>query len=136
MGSRAPRRVLVVEDNEELAENITEIFLGGGYDSRMVHSGEAALQCMQTERFDTMVTDLRLPGISGLDLIVAMRAKGTRTPAIVISAFADDATVKRAGVVGALDVLPKPLDFDRLFALVESVERVELGSRAPGSSPP
>jgi DNA-binding NtrC family response regulator len=119
MGSRAPRRILIVEDNMELAENMSEIFSGGGYNPFAVHSAEAALALLQIERFDGMVTDLRLPGMSGIDLITVLRQAGSCTPAILITAFADAATLARAGLAGVLDVLPKPLDFERLFRLVD-----------------
>lgn len=111
-------RVLVVEDNRPLAENIAEILGDSDYEARIVQSAEDALELLHHERFDGIITDLRLPQLSGSELIEELRRRGHTTPVVVVSAFADARDVEKAETVGALDVLPKPVDFDRLFDIL------------------
>lgn len=119
----APGRLLIVEDNRALAENIGEILEDIGYEVLLAHDAETALRLLDEQTFDGMITDLRLPGISGIDLITHMRGEGRRIPVAVITAFAESSTVEHAEQAGALEVLPKPVDFDRLFRVVSEFVR-------------
>jgi DNA-binding response OmpR family regulator len=65
-----------------------------------------------------IVTDLRMPGLSGLDLLALLRCASVRVPVILVSAFHDDASRAEARALGATAVLDKPVDVDVLAALV------------------
>lgn len=106
-------RVLIVDDNLGLAENIAEILGGEGYATEIAGSAEEALRLAHAEVFAVLVTDFRLPGITGVDLIKSLRNEGQRPQAVVISAFSDDKTVGAAEEVGAC-FLSKPVDLGRL----------------------
>lgn len=114
-------RVLIVEDNAALADNLAEILQGGGVESQVAHTAEEALEIARGERFDGVVTDLRLPGMSGLELLTALRLSGHRVPVILVTAFADERTVDQAEQAGALEVLPKPVDLVRFEELVQEL---------------
>ena len=128
-------RVLLVEDNAALAENLAEILSERGCEIAMAGTGERALEVLGAGVFDAIVTDLRLPGISGLDLLRAARRAGCAAPAVVITAFADGPTSAMAEELGALGVLAKPVNLERLFELVDGVlQRSRAG--APWPRPP
>jgi DNA-binding NtrC family response regulator len=119
----AMARLLIVDDNPELADNIAEILAGCGHEAQVVDSVEAALDLLRSETFAGILTDLRLPGQSGLDLIALLRERVDATPVVLMTAFADEAAAQTARRLGALEVLLKPLELARLFSLVEEVVR-------------
>jgi DNA-binding NtrC family response regulator len=106
-------RVLIVDDNLGLAENIAEILDGEGYATEIAGSAEEALRLAHSEIFAVLVTDFRLPGITGVDLIESLRREGQHPQAVVISAFSDETTVGAAEAVGA-SFLSKPVDVGML----------------------
>jgi DNA-binding response OmpR family regulator len=122
------RRVLLVEDHGPLAENVSEILAGRGFDTVVATTGEAALQ--HAEAVDIVITDLRLPGMSGLQLIAALRRRGVQAPALLVTAFADPGLLSADSGGHDVDrVLQKPIDPETLMARVE-----ELVSRCPDSN--
>jgi len=114
-------RILIVDDHVDLAENLAEILGLNGHQCQIVDSAERALAALHEGAFAGVITDLRLPGLSGLDLLDRLRDEGNSTPLILISAFASDAVVARAQAAGALGVLDKPVDLERLQRLVAQV---------------
>ncbi len=115
--------VLVVEDDVDMAENLAEILELDGIEVTVLYTAMEALERLAERTYDGVITDFRLPGISGVDLIVEMRKRGVTAPVIVTSAFMDRLATQAARSAGALDVLEKPLDFRRLAALVAELER-------------
>lgn len=115
--------ILVVDDHVELAENIAEILQGAGWDADIVVTAEQALERLEGRSYRGVITDFRLPGCSGVELVGKLRRAGHHLPVVMVSAFAEAAVVEQAELAGALDVLSKPVDFQRLFALVEQFDR-------------
>jgi CheY-like chemotaxis protein len=111
-------RVLVVDDHVYLGENIVEILEGAGYEARTVASAEQALEALEANDVDALITDFRLPGLNGAELIIEIRRRGRHIPAVVMSAYSDDGTIAAARAAGAIDVLCKPVVISSLLALV------------------
>jgi DNA-binding response OmpR family regulator len=118
-------KILVVDDHRDLAENLAEILEGAGYQAIVAESAEAALACLEHETVVALITDYRLPGRSGAELIKELRRRGNAMPAIVMSAFTDDDTIAIARTAGARDVLPKPIELSRLFSFVTDLSANE-----------
>jgi DNA-binding response OmpR family regulator len=116
-----PGKILVVDDHLDLAENLAEILEGSGYETMIAGSAEAALDRIGTEHVSALLTDYRLPGKTGAELISELRRRGNLMPAIVMSAFTDDDTIAIARNAGAMDVLAKPIDLGLLFALMRAL---------------
>ena len=112
--------ILIVEDDVDLAENLVEILEDAGYVAEHVTTAEQALERVQGGGIAGVITDFRLPGLGGVDLIHKLRERGIPLPVIVMSAFMDRRVATQAEEVGALDVLAKPLDLKRLFSLVSA----------------
>jgi CheY-like chemotaxis protein len=116
MTQEARRRILIIDDNLGLAENIAEILEMHGYVTEVAVSAEEALSKVGPPP-DVVVTDYRLPGINGATLVRRLAEIGIRVNAVVISAFTDDRTIEDAKRAGAA-FLPKPVDFEALGRLV------------------
>jgi DNA-binding NtrC family response regulator len=113
-----PARVLVVDDNVAYAQNIAEILEIGGCVAEVFATAEDALPVALAPRVRAVITDYRLPGMSGVELVRRIRSARDGVRAVVISAFADDKAVDAARLLGAA-FLPKPVDFSVLGRLVQ-----------------
>jgi CheY-like chemotaxis protein len=122
------RRVLVVEGDPSLAENLQEIVEIFGHETVTVPSAEAALAEVDAGRFDFIVTAHRLPGMSGAALLGALRSAGKTIPSAMTTWISDQET-EDACQSGLTEVLSKPIDIPRLLSLI-------LRSPAPGISRP
>jgi DNA-binding NtrC family response regulator len=120
-----PGKILIVDDHIDLAENVAEILEGAGYDTVVADSAEAALVRLEQQDVAALITDYRLPGRSGAELIGELRRRGLRIPAVVMSAFTDERTIEQARRAGALEVLAKPLNLEKLFAVVKAMDAEE-----------
>jgi two-component system, NtrC family, response regulator HydG len=113
--------ILVVDDHIHLAENIAEILEGQGYLTRVAASAEEALNAFEVEPIDALITDYRLPGLNGAQLIGEIRRRGRSIPALVMSAYSDDDTIREARDSGAIEVLGKPVHLPKLLGLLQTV---------------
>lgn len=105
--------VLVVDDNQDLAENIAEILDMKGFATTIATSAEEALPRALADNPNLLVTDFRLPGMSGADLVRQVLERRRNIRAVVMSAYTDDKTMAAARDAGA-DFIPKPVDFGAL----------------------
>jgi DNA-binding response OmpR family regulator len=117
MEIKATTAVLVVDDNQDLAENIAEILGLRGFAATIAGSAEEALPKALPVGPDLLVTDFRLPGIDGAELVRQVRERRRDVRAVVISAYTDDRTIAAARDAGA-DFLPKPVDFAALSRIL------------------
>jgi DNA-binding NtrC family response regulator len=108
--------VLVVEDEEKLRRVIELQLKTAGFDVEQAGSAEDAVKL--ADRADVILTDLRLPGQSGLDLVANLRSQDSHTPVIVMTAFGSIETAVEAMKAGAVDFLPKPFSLDHLMTVV------------------
>jgi CheY-like chemotaxis protein len=112
------RKILVVDDNVGLAENIAEILGMAGHLIEVAASAEEALSKVGSSPPDVVVTDYRLPGVNGAALVRRLRQDGAPVHAIIMSGHTDDGTLEDARSAGAAFVA-KPIDFVALGRLVE-----------------
>lgn len=110
-------RVLIVDDNVALAENIAEMLEFEGHTTDVAHSAEEAMPKARAGAPDVVITDYRLPGMSGAEFLREFRARNNLPHAVVISAYTDDDTINEATRAGAKFV-SKPIDFARLCRIV------------------
>ena len=110
------KRILIVDDETSVGSSLKESLelLGHRYDVMHVESGEAALAEMSKQSFELMVTDLRMPGMNGLDLLSQALEMAPDTRTILMTAYGDDENRNTSIRLGADDFLTKPLDFNIL----------------------
>lgn len=113
-------RVLVVEDEPLLAESIQSVLAWRRVDAMHCGTGEEALAVLNTETFDLLLLDIRLPGMSGLDLVTEVRANPAlrRVPVVFMTGDTNPANRKEAKRLGAADFLEKPLNMDKFVACI------------------
>ena len=116
-------RLLVVEDEQKVADALREGLRSDGYDVTVEHTGEAAFFRTNTETFDLILLDLGLPGRDGLDILQAIREGGVETPVLVLTARDTVADRVEGLNAGADDYLIKPFAFAELLARIQAVVR-------------
>ncbi len=125
-------RILVVEDEQKVADALREGLEGEKYQVVVERTGESAFFRVNTETFDAILLDLTLPGRDGLDILRALRARGLATPVLVLTAR-DSLQDRVTGLdSGADDYLVKPFAFAELVARVRAlVRRGRAANEAP-----
>jgi DNA-binding response OmpR family regulator len=123
-------RTLLVEDDRMIGDSVRTALRQAGFAVDWVRDGAAAEASLASEQFDVVLLDLGLPQRDGLDVLRSLRARGDRTPVIVLTAR--DALASRvAGLdAGADDYLLKPFELDELLARMRAVMRRHAGHAA------
>lgn len=124
-------RILVVEDEEKVSSFIKGGLEESGYEVDVAPTGEEALARMEGGGYETVVLDLMLPGIGGLDVVRELRRRKVETPVVALTARGelDD---RIAGLeAGCDDYLPKPFAFEELLARVRALQRRASAVRVP-----
>ncbi|HVQ91494.1 MAG TPA: response regulator transcription factor [Mycobacteriales bacterium] len=116
-------RVLVVEDEQALADALADGLRQDGFRVRTVGDGLHALDLGRSGNFDVLVLDLMLPGLGGLDLCSRLRAGGVDTPVLVLTARTAERDQLRALHTGADDFLTKPFSYRVLLARLHALLR-------------
>ncbi len=119
--------ILVIDDNVELAENIQEILEGEGGDVEIASGGPEGLRRLEERRFELVITDMRMPDMSGLDVIREVKRRWPKTPVVVMTACTRDEILAEAQGEGALGVIAKPIDFE---VLVQFIERIAAADKS------
>lgn len=112
-------RVLVVDDEESLRRVMQVHLQRQGYETRTVGTGEEALQLLETLEFQLLLTDLRMPGISGLDLLREVRRRFPEIAVIILTAFGTIENAVEAMQSGAYHYVTKPIQFPELSLIVD-----------------
>jgi DNA-binding response OmpR family regulator len=121
-------KVLIVEDDQVIAQGMASHLTAAGLDPLVVENGEAGLARLRFERPDVCVVDLMLPRLDGWRLIEQARADGIGTPIVVVSARGTEHDRVHALEIGADDYLVKPFSMKELVARVKAASR--RGTRA------
>jgi two-component system, NtrC family, response regulator HydG len=114
----SPARILIVDDEPDTCENLSDILTDLGYQVDMANDGFAALELVKKHPYDVALLDLRMPGMDGLELYRRMREVSAETVAIVVTAYASSDTAKSVLATGAWKILPKPVSIGSLLNLV------------------
>ena len=126
-GSMKPRTILVVDDDESL-RRVTELQLEeAGYRVLTASNGAEALGVIEEETPALVITDLKMPGLSGLELLNKIRQSHPQTTVLMITAFGTVQTAVEAMKAGAYDYITKPIDYEELVLVVNrAMERQQL----------
>src|SRR5689334_18154449 len=121
--------ILVVDDEVNIRNALVTMLEKRGYQALGASTGEEALQCLEDARMDLVITDLRMPGISGIEFLRRLKDKWPDTEVLLITAFGSIDTAVEAMRMGAYDYLTKPIDRERFGVVVErALERHTLTS--------
>ena len=119
--------IAIVDDDDALRDAVASLVRALGYDTATFGSAEAFLESEQISDTSCIITDMQMPGLSGLDLQDRLIAKGHRIPIIFITGFPDENARARAMKAGAVAFLSKPCDGDHLLDCLEKALSGESG---------
>ena len=114
-----PPRILIVDDDAGQRSLLSSFLKGQGFDIVTADSGERALETLRTNEFSMMISDVRMPGISGLETLKRAREQNSLLPVLLVTAYADIREAVGAMRDGAVNYLAKPIDLDELLASVQ-----------------
>ncbi len=131
---RQPRpTVILIVDDDAGQRGLLDTFLRAhGFTTLTAASGEQALDILRTTQVGMIISDVRMPGMSGLEMLRAVRSQHATLPVLLVTGFADIREAVGAMRDGAVNYLPKPIDLDELL----SSTHLALGLARSGSPPP
>ncbi len=115
-------RILVVDDEAAQCRLLAETLQREGYPAQAVTDPQEALALLKRDHFDIIITDQRMPTMSGIDCIQAARRIDPDITAIIVTAYATIETAVKAMKLGAFDFLTKPIDVEHLLVLLSKAE--------------
>ena len=124
-------RILVIDDDIDLCELLTDYLTTEGFAVEVVHDGEAGPERALAGDFDLVVLDVMLPGIDGFEVLRRLRT-GSATPVLMLTARGDDVDRIVGLEMGADDYLPKPFNPRELVARIRAVQRRTAAAPATG----
>lgn len=104
-----PERLLIIEDEDTLCESLKRVFQREGYEVDIAFNAESALDLARDKSYDLVITDVILPGISGIEFMKRYREKKPDAKVIVMTAYSSTVTADDAINAGACDYLIKPI---------------------------
>jgi two-component system response regulator AtoC len=117
-----PLSILIIDDDDEVRRSLNAVLSTTGYTTTTASSAEDALRLINTNPYDLILSDLKLPGLSGLDLL---KGVGRRIPVILMTAYGDASIASEAAQLGAYDYISKPILPDELIFKLRKFDEVE-----------
>ncbi len=115
-------RVLIVDDEKTLARSIKLFLEEQGHEAEVANDGQRALQLLEQLRPDLVFLDLRLPGLSGMEILKAIRAHDPAVVTVVMTAYGTIEGAVEAMKLGSFDYVTKPIDLDELRLILERAQ--------------
>jgi DNA-binding response OmpR family regulator len=113
--------VLIIEDDEEMRSLLKDFFVEEGLETDSVSNGYDAVGILVKKRFDLVITDIRIPGLTGLDILPRIKKIQPEVAVIVITAFGAEEVRRKAFERGANAYFEKPIHFQELRDLIHDV---------------
>ena len=112
-------KILIVDDNETLRFTLTELLEDSGFECKAVEDGSAALDEVRKNSYGLVILDMRLPGMSGLEILRKIKENNKSLPVIMLTAFGEIRTAVEAMKQGAHDFITKPFDNDAMIMTIK-----------------
>ena len=112
-------KILIVDDNKRLCGNLFDILELKGYEPAATYDGSGAIDLFQKQKFDVVLMDVKMPGISGIEILKILKQIRKNIYVIMITAFADEIFYKQGLNDGDYEVIQKPIDMDKLLMRLE-----------------
>ncbi|MDH4161815.1 MAG: response regulator [Nitrospirota bacterium] len=114
-------KILVVDDEEGARELFNTILTDEGYEVALAEDGEQALNRMKGDAYDLVVTDIKMPGMDGLQLLQELRKVGSTADVIMVTAYGEVESYLKAMSLGAAEYINKPIRIKELKRIVHKV---------------
>src|SRR6187399_218677 len=116
--------ILVVDDNRDVAAFLCQLLTESGHNAIPAYAGEEALSILRDRSFDIVVSDVSMPGLSGLDLLPLAKATPSAPDVVLITGFGSVRDAVSAVKQGAFDYVEKPVDPEQLLKLVQQLGEI------------
>ena len=113
-------RVLIADDEEGVRESLS-LILGDEYELSFATDGQDTLAKISNDAFDLVLLDIKMPKLDGLEVLRQLKAKGSTTPVLILTAYQSVELAQEAVKLGAMDYLPKPFERDQILRAVKGV---------------
>ncbi|MBN1223072.1 MAG: response regulator [Candidatus Aminicenantes bacterium] len=134
--SKTKKKILVVDDEINVCKSIRQAILSDDYDVDTALSGEEALEKDKESHFDLVISDLMMPGISGMDLLTSLKKERPEVCIIMVTGYPTIKTAVQSVKIGAFDYLPKPFTPNELRSLVQRAFKTIESEAGETASPP
>src|SRR5437868_2874024 len=112
-------KILIVDDNEYLRYTLTEVLLDAGFKSFAVENGDKAIAEVKSKAYDLVILDMKLPGMSGMEILAKIKEINKNMPVIMLTAFGDIRSAVQAMKQGAKDYITKPFENDAMILTIK-----------------
>lgn len=116
-------RILVVDDDQRMAKTLVDICRIKGFEAESANLAENALIMIENNHYDCVLSDIKMPGMNGVDLNRSIKAKQPYLPVVLMTAYSSDCLVREGLENGVIAVLAKPLDLNRLLTFLSYLNR-------------
>ena len=127
--SKVRKRIILVDDDKHAVETLSKLLSEDGYEVVVCFNGKEAIKKMELNKYDVIITDLRMPEIGGLELLKNIKKTDPELPVIIVTAFGEVGSYLDAFVKGAYDYINKPINYEELIRLLEAIFRKEEGRK-------
>ena len=114
-------KILIAEDEDITLKHLVAVLKSEGYEASGTQNGQDALRMIEGEYFDLLITDIKMPGMSGLELLSIVKSKYPEIEVIIITGFGTIGSAVEAIKKGAIDYITKPFDLDELIIRVKKI---------------
>ncbi len=122
-----PLTIAIVDDDIEMLRMLSKLLSRNGYTAETFHQPDAAIAAIQAAEFAAVITDIKMPALSGMEVLQAVRRHSPATPVIIITAFGTVTSAVEAMRQGAFDYVSKPFNLDELMVVVgKAMEQYKL----------
>jgi two-component system response regulator FixJ len=118
-----PRKVYVIDDDEAMRDSLMFLLDSAGFEVTLFDAAQQFLDAVPTLSFGCVVSDVRMPGIDGMEILKRLKAARSRFPIVIMTGHGDVPLAVEAMKLGAVDFLEKPFEDDRLIAMIDSAIR-------------
>lgn len=114
-------KILIVDDNQLLIDQMSKYLGKHGHAIVTALDGEKALKALQEEEFQVCITDMKMPGISGMELLSTIRGEYPQIQVVIMTAYGTAKTALQALKEGAFDFVHKPFQMEQITTILESL---------------
>lgn len=122
----ASTRVLILDDNVDVAESLGEILELSGYAVTLAYDGETAVSLFCSGEFDVGLFDVKMPGMNGVEAFLSIRSQKPQATVLFMSGYADEGLLAKAMTNGAAGLLPKPFEADDMLEALRNLARHQM----------
>ncbi len=121
-------KIMLIDDNESIIKVLKEVIEAAGYECIDFMDPKKAVETIKISRFDVVLTDLKMPGMTGLEVLNEVKNHSPLTPVIIMTGYADEDSIIDALNMGAVRFYRKPLNIKDLMSFLSKIENSGLKS--------